>query len=69
MSLAPSALSSDGSGAAASVSVAGGNKVKLKDGEALFKSVRIEADVPGVYTLHAKSASRKVGSKFCGLAC
>ena len=43
------------------MAVAGGNKVKLKDGEALFKAVRIEAEAPGVYTLHAKSASRKVG--------
>lgn len=60
MSLAPSALSADGSGTAASVAVAGGNKAKLKDGEALFKAVRIEAEAPGVYTLHAKSASRKV---------
>ena len=43
------------------MAVAGGNKVKLKDGEALFKAVRIEAEAPGIYTLHAKSASRKVG--------
>ncbi len=60
VSLAPSALSTDGSGTAASVTVAGGNKAKLKDGEALFKAVRIDAEAPGVYTLHAKSASRKV---------
>ncbi len=61
VALAPSALAADDSGTAASVAVAGGNKVKLKDGEALFKAVRIEAEAPGVYTLHAKSASRKVG--------
>ena len=60
VALAPSALAADDSGTAASVAVAGGNKVKLKDGEALFKAVRIEAEAPGVYTLHAKSASRKV---------
>ena len=60
VTLDPSAMAVDGSGAAASVSVAGGNKAKLKDGTALFKSVRIEAEAPGVYTLHAKSASRKV---------
>ena len=60
MSLVPSALSTDGSGTAASVTVAGGNKTKLKDGEALFKAVRIEAEARGVYTIHAKSASRKV---------
>ncbi len=62
VSLDPSAMAVDGSGAAANVSVAGGNKVKLKDGRALFKSVRIEAEAPGVYTLHAKSASRKVST-------
>lgn len=50
----------DGSGTSASVNVTGGNRVKLRDGEALFKGVRIEAEAPGVYTLHAKSASRKV---------
>ena len=61
VALAPSALAVDDSGTAASVAVAGGNKVKLKDGEALFKAVRIEAEAPGIYTLHAKSASRKVG--------
>ena len=61
VALAPSALAADDSGTAASVAVAGGNKVKLKDGEALFKAVRIEAEAPGIYTLHAKSASRKVG--------
>ena len=60
VALAPSALAADDSGTAASVAVAGGNKVKLKDGEALFKAVRIEAEAPGIYTLHAKSASRKV---------
>lgn len=60
VSLAPSALGGDGSGMAATITVPGGNKVKMKDGEAVFKNVRIEADAPGGYTLRVKSASRKV---------
>lgn len=60
VSLAPSALAGDSSGVAATISVPGGNKVKMKDGEAAFKNVRIEADAAGTYTLRAKSASRKV---------
>ena len=62
--MAPSALLGDSSGVAATVSVPGGNKVKMKDGEATFKNVRIEADAPGSYMLRAKSASRKVKSTY-----
>ena len=64
VSLAPSALAADGSGVAAAITAPGGNKAKVKDGEAVFKNVRIEADSPGAYTLRVKSASRKVGVKF-----
>ncbi len=64
VSLAPSALAADGSGVAAAITAPGGNKAKVKDGEAVFKSVRIEADSPGAYTLRVKSASRKVGQRF-----
>lgn len=69
VSLVPSALGGDGSGVAATVTVPGGNKVKMKDGEALFKNVRIEADAPGAYTLHVKSASRKVLYQKCTVSC
>lgn len=64
VSLAPSALAADGSGVAAAITAPGGNKAKVKDGEAVFKNVRIEADSPGAYTLRVKSASRKVGCNF-----
>lgn len=53
----------DGSGAAASVSVPGGNKAKLsKAGVAVFKEVRLAAEAPGTFALRVQSASRKVGA-------
>lgn len=64
VSLAPSALAADGSGVAAAITAPGGNKAKVKDGEAVFKNVRIEADSPGAYILRVKSASRKVAREF-----
>lgn len=60
VSLNSSALATDGSGRAASVSVSGGNKVKVKKGVAVFKDVRVEADEAGSYALRVQSASRKV---------
>lgn len=60
MTLNGSALAVDGSGAAAAVSVTGGNKVKLKGGVAVFKEVRVAAELPGAYALRVQSASRKV---------
>ncbi|PRW58303.1 Structural maintenance of chromosomes flexible hinge domain-containing 1 [Chlorella sorokiniana] len=60
VSLNSSALATDGSGRAASVSVAGGNKVKVKKGAAVFKDVRVSADEAGSYALRVQSASRKV---------
>ena len=58
----PSALAEDGSGAAASVVVSGGNRVKLPDGAALLKDVRITADAPGTFCLTIASATRRVSS-------
>lgn len=60
VALLPSALAAGSDGGAATVAVQGGNKAKLREGAAVFKSVRIEAEAPGAYTLRAKSASRKV---------
>jgi hypothetical protein len=60
VSLNNSALAADGSGLAASVSVPGGNKVKLRGGVAVFKEVRVAAEQPGTYSLRVQSASRKV---------
>ena len=58
----PSALAEDGSGAAASVAVSGGNRVRLTDGAALLKDVRLTADAPGTYCIVIASASRRVRS-------
>lgn len=60
VSLNSSALATDGSGRAASVSVSGGNKVKVKKGAAVFKDVRVSAEEAGSYALRIQSASRKV---------
>lgn len=60
VSLNSSALATDGSGRAASVSVSGGNKVKVKKGTAVFKDVRVSAEEAGSYALRIQSASRKV---------
>ena len=56
----PSALAEDGSGAAASVAVSGGNRVRLTDGAALLKDVRLTADAPGTFLVTIGSASRRV---------
>lgn len=63
MVLEASALA-NGSRAAASIAGRRDNRTKLKDGEALFKSVRIEAESPGVYTLCANYAAGEVRT-FC----
>uniref|UniRef100_A0A1D2ABE5 SMCHD1 ribosomal S5 domain-containing protein n=1 Tax=Auxenochlorella protothecoides TaxID=3075 RepID=A0A1D2ABE5_AUXPR len=60
VSLAGSALASDGGGRAASVSARGGNKARAKAGAAAFAEVALRADVPGSYTLRAVSSSRRV---------
>ena len=56
----PGALSEDGSGAAASVAVSGGNRVRLTDGVAVLKDVRLTADAPGTFCVVVASASRRV---------
>jgi len=56
----PSALAEDGGGAAASVVVSGGNRVRLTDGAALLKDVRVTADAPGTFCITIASASRRV---------
>lgn len=58
--LQPSALATDGSGAATSISAAGGNKAKMKAGVAIFKDVCLRAENAGIYAVMAKSSSRKV---------
>lgn len=42
------------------MSVSGGNKIKLKQGVAVFKDVRVVADEAGSYALRVQGASRKV---------
>lgn len=58
MVLDASELCKYGSGATASITMKGGsgNRVRLRDGEALLKGVRIEARACGTYTLHARPA-------------
>ena len=60
VALLPSAVSSDGTGQAASVTAAGGNKARVKNGAGMFKDVFIHADQPGQYILRAKPSSREV---------
>ena len=60
VTLLPSAVSVDGSGLSASVTAAGGNKAKMKQGTAVFKDVKLSADQAGSYSLRAKPSSRKV---------
>ena len=60
MALLPSAVNADGSGKAASVNAAGGNKARVKEGAGAFKDVRLSADQAGSYVLRAKPSSRKV---------
>lgn len=55
-----SALATDGTGRSAAVTVAGGNKAKVKRGFALFKDLRVTADSAGAYAVRVQSASRKV---------
>ena len=42
------------------MAAAGGNKGRIKKGVAVFKDVRVTADVAGSYSLRVQSASRKV---------
>ena len=60
VSLCSSALAIDGSGCAASVAASGGNKIKLKNGVAVFKDVCVVAEEAGTYALRVQGASRKV---------
>lgn len=60
VTLNPSALSANDTGHSATVAAAGGNKAAVKKGTAVFKDVRIAADVGGQYVLRAASGSRKV---------
>ena len=59
----PSALAEDGSGAAASVAVSGGNRARLTDGAALLKDVRLTAEAPGTFCVTVASASRRVSGR------
>ena len=56
--LVPTALATEGAHAA-TVSVPGGNKSRLRDGVATFKDVKILAEHSGCYKLTAKAAGRK----------
>ena len=60
VTLNPSALSASDTGHSATVAAAGGNKAAVKKGAAVFKDVRIAADMGGQYILRAASGSRKV---------
>ena len=60
VALLPSAVNAEGSGKAASVSAAAGNKARVKEGLGTFKDVRLSADQAGSYILRAKPSSRKV---------
>ena len=42
------------------MAAAGGNKVKVKNGVAVFKDVRLSAELSGSYAVRVQSASRKV---------
>jgi hypothetical protein len=55
-----SALATDGSGRSAAAAVQGGNKAKVKKGVAVFKNIKLTAEVAGSYALRVQSASRKV---------
>lgn len=55
--LKSSALNAEG--LAARVSAAGSNRVKLRNGVAVFKQVRIQAQAEGLYKLTVGSKSRK----------
>lgn len=65
MALLPSAVSADGSGQAASVTAAGGNKARVKQGVGTFKDVFIGAEQAGEYVLKAKPSSREVRQPLC----
>lgn len=56
----PSAISSDGSGQAASVTAADGNKARVRNGVAAFKDIKLSAETTGTYVLRAKPSSREV---------
>ncbi|KAF8056436.1 SMCHD1 [Scenedesmus sp. PABB004] len=59
VALQGSAFNADGS-AAARVSAAGSNRLKLRGGLGAFKAVRLQAPAEGVYKLAVSSVSRKV---------
>lgn len=59
--LQTSALSADDESApAAKVSASGSNRVKLRNGVASFRGVKLAADTPGPYLLRVEPLSRKV---------
>lgn len=60
ISVNSSALATDGSGRAAAVTVASGNKIRVKKGVATIRDIAVAADEPGTYALRVQSASRKV---------
>ncbi|GLC56261.1 hypothetical protein PLESTB_001085700 [Pleodorina starrii] len=67
LTLASSAIATDGSGNAAKVTVAGSNKAKATKGCACFRDVKLEGN-PGTYALRVGSASRKVALREAVLA-
>lgn len=61
MLLQTCALSADDESApAAKVSASGSNRVKLHNGVASFRGVKVAADTPGPYLLRVEPLSRKV---------
>lgn len=62
VTLASSALATNGSGRAAKVVASGGNKAKMVKGKhgATFSGVTVTAEAPGTYALRVQSTSRKV---------
>ena len=65
VALLPGALAGDGSGRAARVTAAGGNRAPLQDGIAVFTGVRVAADDgAGAYAVRAKPASRALAAEF-----
>lgn len=58
--LQPTAIATGGSGQAAKVTAAAGNKVTTKNGVGIFKDVQLSTEQPGSYILKAIPASREV---------
>ena len=62
VTLLPSAISADGSGVSASVTAADGNKARVRNGVAVFKDIKLSAEIAGTYIVRAKPTSRDVSS-------